>query len=252
MGLVLSSAHFNVDSLIQFLQTQGNVKTISRPKLAVMSGSKGKVRVGQVTTFVSKVGTNFSSTVNQVTTETQSLKTGLEMSLFGDVSDNTVYTHINTAISEITRMDSVQALGTNFNLPQTADRDLDTVVRARPGDMILLGGITIQKDTLNVNNGVAGNGDTKEVTHSELVLSLRTKVISFKGKQSASKATSNAAIAGQIVGLDSNSSSSDKQDPASSINKVATPQLPVDPKVLTKPVFEISSNSFAKTDLESK
>ncbi|MFD2274165.1 hypothetical protein ACFS07_32680 [Undibacterium arcticum] len=74
MGLVLSSARFSIDSLINFLQTQGSVKAISRPRLAVISGTKGTLRVGQVTTFISKVGTNFSTSVNQVTTETKDLK----------------------------------------------------------------------------------------------------------------------------------------------------------------------------------
>lgn len=182
MGLVLSGTHFSIDSLITFLQTQGNVKAVARPRLAMISGTKGMLRVGQVTTFVSKVGSNSSSTVNQVTTETKDLRTGLELGLFGDFSDNTVYTRVGLSISEITRFEKVEALGTSFTLPQTADRELSTVIRARPGDMILLGGITIEKDSLSTNGGVAGTGKSKEVVRSELVLTLKARVINFLGK----------------------------------------------------------------------
>ncbi|MEC5217385.1 hypothetical protein RCH09_002343 [Actimicrobium sp. GrIS 1.19] len=168
--------------LINFLQTQGNVKAISRPRLAVISGTRGSLRVGQSTTYVSKVGTNFSTSVNQVTTETRDLKTGLDLTLFGDFSDNTVYTRIGLAISEIVSLSKFTALGTDLTLPTTADREINTVVRARPGDMILLGGITIDRDASDARRGLSQNGRSDSVTRSELVLAMKAKVVYFRGK----------------------------------------------------------------------
>jgi hypothetical protein len=182
LGLVLSSSRFSIDMLINFLQTQGNVKAISRPRLAVISGTKGSLRVGQSTTYVSKVGTNFSTSVNQVTTETRDLKTGLDLTLFGDFSDNTVYTRIGLAISEIVSLSKFTALGTDLTLPTTADREINTVVRARPGDMILLGGITIDRDASDARRGLSQNGRSDSVTRSELVLAMKAKVVYFRGK----------------------------------------------------------------------
>jgi len=182
LGLVLSSSKFSIDMLINFLQTQGNVKAISRPRLAVISGTRGTLRVGQSTTYVSKVGTNFSTSVNQVTTETRDLKTGLDLALFGDFSDNTVYTRIGLAISEIVSLNKFTALGTDLTLPTTADREINTVVRARPGDMILLGGITLNRDSADIRRGATQNGYSDLVTRSELVLALKSKVVNFRGK----------------------------------------------------------------------
>ena len=182
LGLVLSSSRFSIDMLINFLQTQGNVKAISRPRLAVISGTKGTLRVGQSTTYVSKVGTNFSTSVNQVTTETKDLKTGLDLALFGDFSDNTVYTRVGLAISEIVSLNKFTALGTDLTLPTTADREINTVIRARPGDMILLGGITINRDASDVRKGITQNGTSDTVSRSELVLALKAKVVYFRGK----------------------------------------------------------------------
>ena len=182
MGLVLSSSRFSVDMLINFLQTQGNVKAISRPRLAVISGTRGSLRVGQSTTYVSKVGTNFSTSINQVTTETRDLKTGLDLALFGDVSDNTIYTRIGLAISEIVSLNKFTALGTDLTLPTTADREINTVIRARPGDMILLGGITINRDATDVRRGLNQNGKSDSVSRSELVLALKAKIVNFRGR----------------------------------------------------------------------
>ena len=185
LGMVLSSSRFSVDMLINFLQTQGNVKAISRPRLAVISGTRGSLRVGQSTTYVSKVGTNFSTSLNQVTTETRDLKTGLDLGLFGDFSDNTIYTRIGLSISEIVSLNKFTALGTDLTLPTTADREINTVIRARPGDMILLGGITINRDTADIRRGITQNGTSDSVSRSELVLAMKAKVINFRGKQIA-------------------------------------------------------------------
>lgn len=185
MGLVLSGSHFTVDTLIRFLRTQGTVKAVSRPRLAILSGTKGTLRIGQATTFVSKVGTNSSTLVNQVTTETKDLKTGLDLSLYGDMSDNTIYTRIGLSISEIIALNRFTALGTDLTLPQISDRELNTVIRARPGDMILLGGITVDRDALSIERGIVNNGTVKDVQRSELVLTLKTKVINFRGNPPA-------------------------------------------------------------------
>lgn len=188
MNLILSSSRLTIDSLIDFLQTQGNVKAISRPRLSVITGSKGALRVGQSTTYVSKIGTNFSTSLNQVTTETRDLRTGLELALYGDYSDNTVYTKLKMSLSEIVRFNKFTALGIDLVLPDAADREIENVIRSRPGDLVLLGGITTDRETRNDNRGISENSVTKEVVRSELVLALRSKVVFFKGKKQSAHA----------------------------------------------------------------
>ena len=199
LGLVLSGTKFSVDMLIDFLQTQGNVKAISRPRLAVISGTRGSLRVGQSTTYVSKVGTNFSTSVNQVTTETKDLKTGLDLALFGDFSDNTIYTRIGLAISEIVSLNKFTALGTDLTLPTTADREINTVVRARPGDMILLGGIVVNRDSTETRRGITQNGNSDVVARSELVLAMKAKIVNFRGKSLANKGSGGAVAVSAVA-----------------------------------------------------
>lgn len=179
MGLVLAGAKFSFDLLAEFLETQGTVRAISRPRIGVINGSKARFRVGSGTTYVSKVGTNTSTNLNQTTTETSNLRTGIEVSLVGDVSNGTVYTRVNMSISELVKLNKYTALGTELSLPQTVDREIETLVRARPGDMILLGGISIEKDLTESNGGISTNGKHNEATRSELVIALSPKVIRF-------------------------------------------------------------------------
>jgi hypothetical protein len=105
LGAVFSKGKLSVNSVVEFLETQGTVKVVTQPRIAVMSGSKGKIYVGQTTRFVSKVGSNYGVSVNQVTTETEVLKTGVGVQVLGDYHDGTVTTQLNLDIDDLVRMD---------------------------------------------------------------------------------------------------------------------------------------------------
>lgn len=194
MGLVYNSSRFSLDVLMQFLKTQGTVKTVSQPRIAIMSGSRGKLRMGQSTRYVSKVGTNSNTTLNQTTVETSDLQTGLDMSVYGDLHDGTVYTKLSLSLTNLIQFNKFTALGTDLTLPQTADREYRSTVRALPGDTILLGGLIEERDALNISGlpvserAVALGNRSQDKSKSELVLVLKAKVVSFSKKASEASA----------------------------------------------------------------
>ncbi len=170
---------FQNNLLIEFLNTQGTVKSLSKPRMGVMSGTKGSLRVGQTTTIVAKVGRDLSSTISQTTIETKDVKTGLDLNIFGEEHDKTIYTRINLSITELLRLTRYQALGIDLNLPELADREMKTQVRSRPGDTILLGGIVINKAENERNIGSSINQSINDVSQSELVIVIRPRLVIF-------------------------------------------------------------------------
>ncbi|GBG14607.1 MSHA biogenesis protein MshL [Novimethylophilus kurashikiensis] len=181
LGIAAQSLSLNI--LANFLDTQGHVESLSSPQLTMLDGSQGSFRVGKTLTFVSKVGSNTTTGISQVTTETTALRTGLSLQLQGDLYDKTVMTRVKLAIADVTSMDPFTAVGTQLTLPQTQDRDLDVTVRSRPGDMVLLGGIHINNDSKTVSRGGTGFSDSKNRSRSELVLVLKARVIKFVPKK---------------------------------------------------------------------
>lgn len=179
MGLVLAGSRFSSDLLIDFLETQGNVRTLSRPQINIINGAKASIRVGGRTSYVAKVGTNFSTSLNQSTMETAVLPTGIEVSLVGNIADGTVYTTVNLSVADVVRFEEVSVLGLKASLPQTVDRELQTIVRSRPGDTVLLGGMTVDRIADETNSGLGANGRTKSNTRSELVIALTPRILRF-------------------------------------------------------------------------
>jgi hypothetical protein len=179
IGAVFSGPNFNAQILLNFLRSQGTVRVVSQPRIGLMSGSRGSLQVGTNTSFVAKVGTNIGNNLNQVTVETENLRTGFELTLFGIERDGVIFTDINLSVSELLRFTDFTALGTELSLPQTSSRDVQTIVAARPGDVILLGGISIARDNSDVTNAVGGNSKETSTQRGELVIAMRPKVVRF-------------------------------------------------------------------------
>lgn len=180
LGAVLMGPNFNASLLVQFLKTQGAVKTVSQPRLAMLNGAKGSLRVGETTTYVSKVGSNLSSGVSQITVETKDLRTGLELGITGDEHDSTVYTRVSLSLSELVRMNNYAALGTNLSLPDVTDRELNTAIRLPAGYTALLGGITVNRESDDRQKGVQANTKTLAVERSEIVMLIKPTIVRFK------------------------------------------------------------------------
>ncbi|HEX4918286.1 MAG TPA: hypothetical protein VFV43_10345 [Limnobacter sp.] len=171
--------NFSTNFLVDFLKTQGDVKTLSQPKIGLMNGSNGNIRVGQSTTFVSRVGSQIVNGVAQSTADTQNLRTGLEVSLTGEAHDATIYTRINISITELLALKRFTALGVDLNLPEVADREIKTQVRCRPGDTILLGGITVSRAEDDSQKGLGIWSKSQATKQTELVVTIRPRLLYF-------------------------------------------------------------------------
>ena len=194
-----------------------------------MSGSRGSLQVGQNTSYVAKVGSNIGNNLNQVTVETERLQTGFELTLFGTERDGTIFTDINLSVSELLRFNSFTALGTDLTLPQTADRKVQTIVAARPGDVILLGGISVSRDNSDVTNAIGGNNKETNAQRGELVIAMRPKVVRFVKRPPGSPAVaaSNAARAATAA-----IATPAPVQPATWVDPVDTVRPPAEPVVM--------------------
>lgn len=180
LGAVIMGPKFSVDALVEFLKTQGSVRTVSQPRLAMLNGSRGMLRVGQTTTYVSRVGSNVSSGVSQVTVETKDLRTGLELGVTGEEHDGTIYTRVSLGLSELVRFNKYTTLGTDLNLPDVADRELKTAIRLPAGYTALLGGITVNRESDDRKSGIQDNSKAQAVQRSEIVMVVKPTIVRFK------------------------------------------------------------------------
>ena len=195
LGAVIMGPNFSLNSLVTFLKTQGLVKTVSQPRLAMLNGSKGMLRVGETVTYVSKVGSNVTTGVSQVTVETKDLRTGLELGITGEEHDSTITTRVSLLLSELVRFNKYTTLGTDLSLPDVTDRQLNTTIRLPAGYTALLGGITVTRESDDRQSGVPNNTKVQEVKRSEMVMVLKPTIVRFKKRDEPSPTVTAAAAA---------------------------------------------------------
>ncbi len=175
------------DTVFQFISTLGSVKTISQPQITVLSGSKATMEIKQEENYISEVTREEDDNGDtSVSTTTDTVETGLTLSIKSAWDDATVYGGIDIALDDLLSLENFPVdTETTIQLPKTTTRSLQTEIRVRPGDAILIGGLISEKD----NSSDTGLGflhplfsTTKSVQkeNSELVFLLRPRVVVFE------------------------------------------------------------------------
>jgi type II secretory pathway component GspD/PulD (secretin) len=179
-NIVISGDKFNLNTFVAFLNSQGTARLISQPRMALLSGTKGSLRVGENTTIVSKVGTVLGGVSGSLTTvETSQVKTGFDLALFGEVHEGSIYTKISLSLSDLVKIEDKTAGTTTITLPTVAERNVNSIMRARAGDVVILGGISARRDNGDVINSIGQSSKNESNNRSELVIALRPRILHF-------------------------------------------------------------------------
>ncbi len=232
LGAVLSGS-VDVNLLAGFLATQGKVQTISSPQLTFVSGTSAKFEVGNSERYVSQVGTLVNSTVagtgttsgaSNNTVNTEELKTGLDITISGNYESGVVFSNLQIKTSDLIQFTSIPTGTTTLQLPKTANRTVQTVLRVRPGDNLVLAGLQTSREDRareglpgpDFTDGIIPTFGSGKISNSELVVMVKPSVVFFSDKQGPDlRGVANATSTDDVDDVTSSSASS----PA---NKVGT------------------------------
>jgi len=149
-SLVQAKGNVSLKEVIKFLNTQGDVSSISNPKVLTLNNQPALITVG--TEYFYKItstetlagGTTGASSVNE---NIQSVFAGVLLDITPEISDdNSITLKINPSLSET----STNMLSTSENrtMPPDLDRrQLSSVVTVKDGNRIILGGLINSKNT---------------------------------------------------------------------------------------------------------
>ncbi len=201
------SSHLSSEMVFEFISEQGAVKTVSQPQLAVLSGTTAELTVQQAENFVSELSRTEGTggDPDTVSTTTNTVQTGLEMSITSAWDQSTVYGTLDISLDELIGIDEFEPdANSKIQLPRTTNRSIRTQIRVRPGDTILIAGLVTEKD----NYDASGPGlkkpilDTSRKTstqNTELVFLLRPRVVAFVPEENL--AESNGSIARAVSSM---------------------------------------------------
>lgn len=187
----------NFTSLIKALQSQGDVRTLSNPRVNIMNGQTALLGVGRNQSFISKVETTTTATGTTPTTTftvtTSNILSGIMIGIVPYINENgEISLSITPIISDLIKLeDKTLGSGTNqtqISLPTVDLRELSTTVKVRDGQMVVIGGLISKKESVS-DYKIPGLGDVpvvgeifknrdKAESRSELVIVLQPILVS--------------------------------------------------------------------------
>ncbi len=189
-GLAFQSSNFA--AMLDFLETQGSVHVLSSPRIATLNNQKAILKVGTDEYFITGITTTAATTINNVTTpgtvtpNYSSMFSGIALDVTPSINEyNEIILHVHPSVSQITAQNVPMLAslgGGTVPFALTAISETDSVVRARDGQIVVIGGLMTQSTTDN-QSGLPGLSKTalgltqKTTQKSELILLLKPTVV---------------------------------------------------------------------------
>lgn len=194
LGVMGNPGAWVIDAVFQFLNGQGEAKTLAQPTISVIGGREATVFVGESVAYINELritdtddedddSDDTSGSLDSTDVKTRKLKTGIRFGITGDVTNGVVDTDIGLSFVELLSLSQINLAEWVLQLPRTAERSLNTTVRARPGDVIMLGGLIYDRGTRSEDSLMLADIPLKaeaESTRTELVMMLRPRLVKFR------------------------------------------------------------------------
>jgi MSHA biogenesis protein MshL len=186
----------NFAALLNFLETQGNVHVLSSPRIATVNNQKAVLKVGTDEFFVTKV-TGGSVTTATATTagtataptiETTPFFSGIMLDVTPQIDEkNEIVLHVHPSVSQVSTVNKTINFGAligtyNLPMPSSSVSETDSIVRARDGQIVAIGGL-MRQATYDDQSGLPGLpkaafGETNKRTEKrELVILIKPTVV---------------------------------------------------------------------------
>jgi MSHA biogenesis protein MshL len=190
-GLALATSQFA--AVLGFLETQGDVQTLSSPRVATLNNQKAVLKVGTDEFFVTNVSggtaasSSTSTTGSNTTMPTVSLTqffSGISLDVTPQVDEgNNVTLHVHPSLTSVTEKTKQIDLGSvgNYRLPVASSsvNETDTLVRIQDGEIVAIGGLMQVESsrTSSAMPGTSGLGIFSALFGNKAVMGRKKEVI---------------------------------------------------------------------------
>ena len=183
------------DAFIELLESQGDAKVLSSPRVSTVNNQKAVIKVGSDEFFVTGIQSNTTTGTATNTNSTVQLTpffSGIALDVTPQISaEGQVILHIHPSVSEVVdQLKQLQVGGEQSALPLAFSnvRESDSIIRAQSGQVVVIGGLmksSTRKDEVGIpllsSIPFVGNifkHQREREVKSELVILLRPIVIS--------------------------------------------------------------------------
>ena len=185
----------NFTGVIELLETQGDVKVLSSPRIATVNNQKAVIKVGTDEYFVTELKSSTTTSSGSTTSFPEIIFTpffsGIALDVTPQIGEGKeVILHVHPTITEVSEKTKSIELTTGLltvPLAFSTVRETDSIIKAKSGQVVVIGGL-MQNKKLLVETGIPYLRDIpylgqlfgqkrESVVQSELVILIQPKVV---------------------------------------------------------------------------
>ncbi len=154
-GAIITRGSTKLNDVVKFLKTQGDVKSISNPKILTLNNQPALISVGnelfykiQQTSFISSNGGGQQGSSEII----DSVFAGILLDITPEISDDgSITLKINPSISDTIDTVNTDTTGSRTIPPDLSRKQISSVVTLQDGQHVILGGLISSKDGTKVS-----------------------------------------------------------------------------------------------------
>lgn len=186
---------FNLEGMINFLDTRGKTKVVSNPKVMTLNNQQAIISVGDNINYIlSKDGYNDKGERTSSDKEQYSVFIGILLNILPEISDdNKIMLRINPSVSSLRWAEDMKKQHDRSMAPDTMQKKISTVVQVNSGDTIVLGGLISSTKGKAVNEvpvlgtipilGYLFKSVEDSLKTTELIFVVRPKIVNINDQE---------------------------------------------------------------------
>ena len=150
----------NFKAVMNFMATQGDLNVLSSPRITAANNQKSVIKVGTDEYFVTELSSNAGNGENSNAVPEVELTpffSGISLDVTPQIDNKgNVFLHVHPAVIEVEEEIKQLNLGGDFQniqlpLAKSSIRESDSVIRAKDGDVVVIGGLMKQQNLEQVS-----------------------------------------------------------------------------------------------------
>ncbi|AYO10530.1 pilus (MSHA type) biogenesis protein MshL [Vibrio campbellii] len=150
----------NFEAVMSFMATQGDLNVLSSPRITAANNQKSVIKVGTDEYFVTELSSNAGNGENSNAVPEVELTpffSGISLDVTPQIDNKgNVFLHVHPAVIEVEEEIKQLNLGGDFQniqlpLAKSSIRESDSVIRAKDGDVVVIGGLMKQQNLEQVS-----------------------------------------------------------------------------------------------------
>jgi MSHA biogenesis protein MshL len=195
--LAISTNFTDFSAVFRILESRGTTQVLSSPSLKVLNNQKAVFQDGDQEYFQTSAGSNIVSSGQSVTQSSannlQQFFSGISMDITPQISaDGSITLHVHPTITTVTEQTKPIG-GQQVPLARTSVRELDSIIRAENGKIVVLGGLAYERSVDEASGiplasdlpaiGAAFDQRRRTTVKSEFIILLRPVIANPQSEQ---------------------------------------------------------------------